>query len=305
MKHPDSKHINTVVIIAGPTASGKTGVAVTLAKLLKTSVLSADSRQCYHEMNIGTARPTVEEMQGVEHHFIDQFPVRQHISAGDYEQISMDYLEQQFSKTDVVVVCGGTGLYINALCGGLDTMPELDAAITDEVNTSYLSQGLAWLQEEVRKHDPVFYGQADVNNPARLLRALAFVRTTGTSITNYQTKKTKTRDFRIIKVGLDVPRDVLYERINQRVDTMMQQGLLAEATSLYPLRHLKNLQTVGYTEFFQYLNGEYTLAEAVDKVKQHTRNYAKRQLTWFRKDPDMVWLPANSPDLLERITALL
>jgi tRNA dimethylallyltransferase len=293
-----------VYIIAGPTAVGKTSVAIQLARHLHTSIISADSRQCYKEMTIGTAKPTDEELSQVKHYFIDEFPVTTSLTVGDYEKLALSYLDDIFKNHETAVVCGGTGLYINALTEGIDTMPEIDEAISSEINNSYKEKGIEWLQQAVKAEDPEFYATGEIQNPARLIRALIFKRSTGESILNYRTGIKKERDFETIKIGLDLPRDLLYERINNRVDEMMQQGLLEEVKTLYPLRHLKNLQTVGYSELFDYINGKYSLEDAVDKIKQHTRNYAKRQLTWFRKDKEMHWLNADDNDIINKILAV-
>lgn len=294
----------TVFVITGPTAVGKTAVAIDVAKHFQTSILSADSRQCYIEMNIGTAKPNAEELAEVKHYFINECSVTKSLNAGDYEEIGLAYLKEIFSTNDIAVVCGGTGLYVKALCEGLDNMPHVDDEIAHEMNRMFEEHGLQWLQDAVHNEDPEFYAQGETKNPARLLRALIFKRSTGESITNFRTGKHKQRDFRTIKIGLELPREELYNRINKRVDNMMAQGLLEEVKALYPQRHLKNLQTVGYTELFQHLDGLLTLEEAVEKIKTHTRNYAKRQYTWFRKDKETTWFDANDPKLVEKIIAL-
>lgn len=291
-------------MIAGPTAVGKTGIAIQLAKRLHTAIVSADSRQCYREMTIGTAKPSAAELQEVKHYFVDSFSVTDELDAADYEKLALDYLSEIFNEHEAAVVCGGTGLYIKALCEGLDSMPDVDEKIAAELSGLYESLGLAWLQQAVRQEDPEFYSQAEVKNPARLLRALIFKRSTGESITSFRTGAVKERPFRIIKIGLELPREVLYERINTRVDAMMQQGLLEEVKILYPLKKLKNLQTVGYSELFDYLDGRYTLDEAVEKIKQNTRHYAKRQMTWLRKDKGMHWLSADDAGIIDKIMAL-
>ena len=295
----------TVIILAGPTAVGKTGIAVSLAAQLRTSVISADSRQCYQGMVIGTAQPSPAQLAVVSHYFINEFPVTQSLNAADFERLALGYLDTIFSHSDTAVVCGGTGLYIRALCDGLDEMPAADEAIRKEVEAQYALQGLKWLQEQMQAHDAAFMAQADGANPARLLRALVFTLSTGESILKYQSAQKKSRPFRILKIGLDLPREVLYNRINHRVDLMMDEGFLDEAKALYPLRHLKNLQTVGYAELFDFLSGNITLERAVELIKQHTRNYAKRQLTWFRKDSEMHWLRADDRGVIPAINALL
>lgn len=294
----------TAYILAGPTAVGKTAIAIALAKRLGTEIVSADSRQCYREMSVGTAKPTAEELAVVKHHFIDTHSVTTALDAADYETLALGYLQDIFATHDAAVVCGGTGLYIKALCEGLDTMLAVSDEVVRDVNNEYETRGLQWLQHAVMEEDPDFYKEGEIKNPARLLRALIFKRSVGESIVNYRTGEKKKRDFRIVKVGLELPREVLYERINKRVDNMMQDGLLDEVRNLYSLRSLKNLQTVGYSELFEHIEGLYTLQEAVDKIKQNTRHYAKRQMTWFRKDKEINWLQADDPQVLDKILAL-
>lgn len=294
----------TVLIIAGPTAVGKTAVSIEVAKKLGTSIISADSRQCYIETSVGTAKPTADELAQVPHYFINAFPITENITAARYETLALAYLEDIFAHADTAVVCGGTGLYIKALCEGLDEMPPIDTVVVDSINQEYAEKGMTWLQERVAEEDPLFFAGGETQNPARLLRALSFKRSIRESIVTFQSGIKKQRPFRIIKTALDLPRTVLYERIDRRVDAMMEDGLLEEVKTLFPQRHLKNLQTVGYSELFQYLEGQCTLEEAVSKIKQHTRNYAKRQLTWFRKDPEVQWFAADEPHLVEKLTAL-
>lgn len=292
---------NTVYIIAGPTAVGKTRIAIDLASRLDTSIISADSRQCYREMSIGTAKPSVAELQQVHHYFIDEFSVTTSITAADYEQLALGYLDTIFATKKTAVVCGGTGLYIKALCEGLDDMPGVDEIIADQVNNEYKEKGIVWLQETAQKEDPLFYAQGENKNPARLIRALIFMRSTGKSIIAHHTGQRKERPFNVVKIGLELPREILYRRIDERVDIMMQHGLLEEVKTLYPLRALKNLQTVGYSELFDYIDGTYSLDEAVTKIKQHTRNYAKRQMTWFKKDKEIRWVRADDAQWMQEI----
>ncbi|MES2702895.1 MAG: tRNA (adenosine(37)-N6)-dimethylallyltransferase MiaA [Bacteroidota bacterium] len=294
----------TAYIIAGPTAVGKTAIAIALAQRLGTEIVSADSRQCYKGMTIGTAKPSAEELGAVKHYFIDEFSVTTSLTAADYEQLALKYLNDILSRHDTAVVCGGTGLYIKALCEGLDEMPETDPDIAAQTQASYKEHGITWLQEALQREDPEFYAKGEVQNPARILRALSFVRTTGKSIMEYRTRTKKERPFRIVKVALELPRELLYERINQRVLNMMEAGLVGEVTALKEYQQLKNLQTVGYAEIFAYLNGEMTLHDATQKIMQHTRNYAKRQLTWFKKDEEFTWFRADDTLITEKILAL-
>ena len=290
-----------VYVICGPTAVGKTAIAIALAKHLRTSIVSADSRQCYTEMSIGTAKPSPKELAEVKHYFINEFPVTESLSAADYEKLALGYLDEIFKTSGTAVVCGGTGLYLKALCEGLYEMPEADEEMSAEIIEQYKLGGMEWLREAVENEDPAFYESSESENPARLIRALIFKRSTGESILEYRTGEKKPRHFQIVKIGIELPREILYERINKRVDIMMEQGLLDEAKSLYPHKHLKNLQTVGYVELFDYLDGKYSLQEAIAKIKQHTRNYAKRQLTWFRKDQEVKWLNAGDKDIISKI----
>jgi len=283
---------HTVILIAGPTAVGKTAVAIQLAKQFGTEIISADSRQCYQEMNIGVARPLPEELSAVPHHFIASHTVQEEMNAGVFEQYALAKTEALFKNHPVVVMTGGTGLYIKAFCEGIDEMPAIPSAVREKIMLAYETNGLQWLQEQVQQKDPVFWQTAEQQNPQRLMRALEFVEATGKSITLFRAGKKVERPFRIIKIGLEMPREWLNERINQRVDTMMQHGLLEEAKSLFPFRHLNALQTVGYQEIFEHLEGKTDLNRAVELIKQHTRQYAKRQMTWFKKDSSIHWVNA-------------
>jgi tRNA dimethylallyltransferase len=294
----------TVYIIAGPTAVGKTAIAIELARRLDTEIVSADSRQCYREMTIGVAKPSKEELQTVKHYFIDELSVVDTFSAADYEKTALGYLDGILACHATAVVCGGSGLYIKALCEGLDDMPSTNAGIETATEADYQEKGLSWLQEAVATEDPEFYKNGEIQNPARLLRALTFKRSTGESIITYRTKSHKTRPFNIRKIGLDLPREILYDRINKRVDQMMAHGLLAEVEALVRFKGLKTLQTVGYSELFDFLDGKSTLSEAITLIKQHTRNYAKRQLTWFRKDGDITWFQADDKFLLDKVLSI-
>jgi len=291
-----------VIVIAGPTGIGKTALSLKLAQQFQTSIISADSRQCYREMTIGTAKPTLEELTLVPHYFINSHSIHQPATAFDFEQYAMERLAHIFQTRKIAVVCGGTGLYIQALSEGLDEMPPVDKTIEDEVNKTYLEKGREWLKAAVASEDPDFFAVAEIDNPARLLRALVFCRSTGQSIIHFQTKTHKKRPFRILKIALDLEREELYRRINQRVDNMMAAGLLKEAEGLYPQRHLTALNTVGYAELFDYFDGQTSLERAVELIKQHSRNYAKRQLTWFRKDKTFHW---SSPDDNENVLKLI
>jgi len=283
---------HTVILVAGPTAVGKTAVAIQLAKQFETEIISADSRQCYREMNIGVARPSPEELATVPHHFIASHTIKEEVNAGVFEQYALAQTEMLFANHPVVVMTGGTGLYIKAFCEGIDEMPAIPSAIRENIIQLYQTNGLQWLQEQVQQKDPIFWQSAEQQNPQRLMRALEFAEATGKSITLFRAGKKAERPFRIIKIGLEMPRELLNERINQRVDAMMKTGLLEEVKTLFPFRHLNALQTVGYQEIFDYLEGKADLKRVVELVKQHTRQYAKRQMTWFKKDSSIHWVNA-------------
>ncbi|HSC36812.1 MAG TPA: tRNA (adenosine(37)-N6)-dimethylallyltransferase MiaA [Chitinophagaceae bacterium] len=295
--------MNTCIVIAGPTAVGKTALAIAVAQHFNTSIISADSRQCFTELSIGVAKPSPEELQQVKHYFINSHSVKQDVNAAVFEQYALTTAETIFRDHDTVVMAGGTGLYIKAFCEGLDDIPGIDATLREELLQQYKTGGMNWLQEAVRTEDPVYYASGEIQNPRRLLRALEVKRATGQSIRSFQEGKTASRDFNIIKIGLDLPREQLYNNINHRVDNMMQEGLLAEVTALLPYRQLNALQTVGYKELFDYLDNTLSLDAAVDLIKTNTRRYAKRQLTWFRKDAAIKWFsPFQKEEIISSLT---
>jgi tRNA dimethylallyltransferase len=294
----------TAIVIAGPTGVGKTALSIRLAQYFNTEILSADSRQCFREMNIGVARPNPDELTTVPHHFIAAYSIGDTVNAGVFEQYALHALSGIFSKHNQSIVVGGTGLYIKALCEGMDQIPPVPEAIRTQIGEAYLLKGLTWLQEQLQQKDPGFYAMAEQQNPQRLMRALEVWEATGRSISDFRKGDTVLRDFDCIKIGLDLPRELLYDRINQRVDTMMEAGLLAEVAALLPHRNLNALQTVGYRELFDYTDGKMALAEAVDAIKKHTRHYAKRQLTWFRKDAAMHWFaPDDTNGVIDLLTS--
>lgn len=295
---------NTVILIAGPTAVGKTAAAISLAKKFHTEIISADSRQCYREMNIGVARPTPEELLAISHHFIASHTIHEEVNAGVYETYALEKAAVLFKEHPVIVLTGGTGLYIKAFCEGIDEMPSIPAEIRKRIILSYEEKGLLWLQEQLMEKDPVFWQTAEQQNPQRLMRALEFIEAVGQSITLFRSGKKIERSFQVIKIGLEMQRDLLNTRINQRVDIMMQSGLLEEAKRLFPLRQLNALQTVGYQELFDYLEAKTDLNRAVELIKQHTRQYAKRQMTWFKKDSSIHWVNAAA-DIEDQIFSFL
>jgi tRNA dimethylallyltransferase len=283
----------TVIIIAGPTAAGKTALAIRLASHFETAVISADSRQCYKEISIGTAKPSLQELQTVPHYFIDSHSITEEVNAGIYERLSLQYAAEIFANSDVAVMCGGTGLYIRAFSEGIDDIPAAPPEVRAQINEQYALQGLEWLQREVAQRDPAFYAVAEIYNPQRLIRALEVLHTTGQSITTFRTANKADRDFNIIKIGVTVPKEQLHANIERRVHAMMAAGLVDEVRSVLPYRHHNALQTVGYKEIFDYLDGKTSLEEATALIIIHTRQYAKRQLTWFRKDPAIQWFDAR------------
>lgn len=285
----------TVIIIVGPTAAGKTAFAIEVANQFNTSIISADSRQCYNELNIGVAKPTATELAAAKHYFIGTHSINEEVNAGVFEKYALDAAAQIFKTNAVAVMVGGTGLYIKSFCEGIDAMPGIDPALRNSIIEDYEKNGLASLQAQVANSDPEYFAQThEKNNPQRLMRALEVVLTTGVSITHFQSAQKLTRPFNILKIGLSIPREILNERINSRVDAMMEEGLLQEVASLLSSTQVNALQTVGYQEIFAHLRGEITLEDALAKIKQHTRQYAKRQMTWFKKDNQINWLELDT-----------
>ena len=291
----------TCVIIVGPTAVGKTSVAVALAQHLQTKIISADSRQCYKELNIGVAKPSVEQLQKVEHYFINSHSIHDEVNAKVFEEYALQKVNDIFQKHDVAVMVGGTGLYIKTFCNGIDEVPVINPAIREKINADFEWEGLKWLQKEVEKTDPLYFSKGEIKNPHRLMRALEVKLSTGSSIIEFQTKQKEEREFNILKIGLELPREDLYKRINKRIDEMMQHGLAEEVKGLQKFQKLNALQTVGYRELFGHLAGDLTLEDAIEAMKINTRHYAKRQMTWFKKDEEVKWFNANDslPAILE------
>lgn len=278
-----------LLVIEGPTAVGKTCLSVKLAKRLDTSILSCDSRQFFKEMKIGTAKPSTHELSAVPHLFINNLSIEDSYTVGDYEREALQALGDLFEEKKVVLMVGGSGLYVKAVCNGLDNFPPIAKEIRADIIAKYEQNGLSFLQELLKRLDPKYYMEVDLNNPQRLIRALEVCMGTGKTYSSFRKRSTANRPFNAIKVGLRMEREELYKRINQRVDIMMKEGLLEEAQQLYPHRHLNALQTVGYKELFGYFDGEHTLEKAIELIKRNTRRYAKRQMTWFRKDPNISW----------------
>lgn len=273
-----------LIILGGPTASGKTTFAINLAKHFDTEIISCDSRQFYKEMHIGTAKPTPEELSQVKHHFIDSLSIQQDYSVGDYERDALALLDQLFKQRDFVIMTGGSGLFINAVCFGLDNFPEVPETVKKEIEKGYATNGISWLQDELKKGDPEYYEAVDLQNPHRLMRALEVIKASGKAYSSFRKGGSSQRNFIPIFLQMHHPRTTLYERINLRVDLMMQAGQLEEVKSLFPFKTLNALQTVGYQEIIAYLDEKASLEEAVRMIKQNSRRYAKRQITWMRRD---------------------
>jgi tRNA dimethylallyltransferase len=291
-----------LIVIAGPTAIGKTALSIAIAKAYNCPIISADSRQFFKEMNIGNAKPTVAEMNGIPHYLIDSHTITEDYNVGKYEIESIALLEKLFQTNEKIILVGGSGLYIDAVCKGFDELPEADIETRNKINSVLKSKGIEGLQELLKELDINYYNKVDLQNPQRLSRALEVCLTTGIPYSTFRKGKIKKRNFNIIKIGLNTSRDVLYNRINQRVDEMMTHGLLNEVKSLLPFKHLNALQTVGYKELFDYLENKTDLKSAIDLIKQNTRRFAKRQLTWFRKDEEIKWFePSQINEIMNYI----
>ncbi len=287
-----------VIVIAGATAVGKTSVAIEVAKHFKSQIISADSRQCYKEMNIGVARPSVEQLQQVEHHFVASHSIHEKVTAATFEKYALEKASAIFLENDIAVMVGGTGLYIKAFCDGFDEIPDVPEEVRNEIIKRYELEGLEWLKQNVEQKDPLFFATGEINNPQRLMRALEVITFTGSSIVELRKRKKAQREFETVKIALNLPKEQLHHNINSRVETMVQQGLEQEARTLLPYRHLNALQTVGYKEMFQFFDGHVSLKEGTDLIKKNTRQYAKRQLTWFRKDKEYRWLPPAADEVI-------
>ena len=295
-----------LVVIAGPTASGKTATAIKVAKALGTEIISADSRQFYKELPIGTAAPTPEEQSEVQHHMIHNLNVEDKYDVADYEQDVLNLLKRLFVNHDTVVLTGGSGLFIDAVCKGLDSIPDISDDVRNKVDELYKKGGLIALQNEVERLDPEYYNIVDKYNPRRLQRAVEVCYQTGLTYTSFRKNTVKQRDFKIIKVALLWERNELISRINLRVENMVKEGLLEEAKSMCPKRHLNSLNTVGYKELFEYFDGKVSLNEAIENIKINTRQYAKRQMTWLRKNNDYKWFTVDEQeDMLKYINAVI
>lgn len=284
----------TLISVVGPTAIGKTKLAIGLAKYYQTEIISADSRQFFKEMHIGTAVPSAEELAAAPHHFIQHKSILDPYSVGDFERDAIQLLEQLFQKYEIVILVGGSGLYVDAVTKGLDTFPDVSPEIRKRLNSQLETEGISALQNQLQQLDPLYFRKVDIQNPHRLIRALEIAIGTGKPYSSFLQKDNNKRSFNVLTVGITAERSIIYERINQRVDLMLKEGLMEEVKSLIPNQHLNALQTVGYKELFQYLEGKWSLDFAIAEIKKNTRRFAKRQLTWFRKNESSIWVDFNS-----------
>lgn len=288
----------TLITIVGPTAVGKTSFAIDLALKYSTEIISADSRQIYRQLKIGTAKPTHTQLALVKHHFIDYLNIDQDFNAGIFEERAIETILDIFTRNDIAIMCGGSGLYINAVCDGIDNIPIVEPGLRELLITTFEKDGLAPLINELKLHDPQYYKQVDRSNPQRIIRALEVIRSTGKPYSKFRKRKNPNRPFRIIKIGLELDRSELYDSVDKRMDMMINNGLFEEAEGLFSYKALNALQTVGYKEIFGYLEGKYGKAEAIRLLKRNSRRYAKRQLTWFKKDAEVQWFNAEEVDAI-------
>ena len=292
----------TLIVITGPTAVGKTQLCLDIARHFDIPIINADSRQIYKELSIGTAKPSAEELQQVKHYFVGTLSLQDYYSASLFETQVMDLLGTLFQKSDYALMAGGSMMYIDAVCDGIDDIPTIDDETRATMKRRLAEEGLPRLCEELQRLDPEYYAIVDRQNPKRVVHALEICTMTGRTYTSFRKRDKKERPFRIVKIGLNREREELYQRINARVDEMMQRGLLKEAESMYPLRHLNALNTVGYKELFEHFNGRWSLDEAVERIKGNTRRYARKQLTWYKKDPQIRWFhPDQKKEIIDYI----
>jgi len=284
-----SKFTGKLVVIEGPTASGKTSIAVEIAKHFNAEIISADSRQFYKEIPIGTAAPSKTEQKEIPHHFIGSLSILDDYNVSKFEHDVLNLLNTKFANAPIVIMAGGSGLYIDAVCNGIDILPDIDESIRTQVKNILEEEGLVQLQNKLKDLDPEYYNQVDINNPKRLFRAIEVCLQTGSTYSKLRQNKPKSRNFDIIKIGISIPREILVERINNRVDEMIDSGWVKEAKSVYPNKNCNSLNTVGYKELFAFFEGNFTYPEAIEKIKTNTRRYAKRQMTWFRRDKEIKW----------------
>lgn len=289
--------MKTLLVLSGPTGVGKTEWSIQIAERLQCPIISADSRQLYKGMTIGTAAPTPEQMRAIKHHFVGVLKPEDYYNASEYEQDALQLIGELHQKHDTVVLTGGSMMYIDAVCDGIDEIPTIDGKLRKEINALYEEKGLSHIRRKLKLLDPDFYNQVDLKNPKRIIHALEICLMTGKPYSSLRKNRRKERPFKIVKIGFMRPRQELYERINKRVDEMIAQGLIDEAKGFYPLRHLNALNTVGYKELFNYFDGDWTKEKAIEKIKQHSRNYARKQMTWFKKDDAMHWIDLSDPSI--------
>jgi tRNA dimethylallyltransferase len=299
------KNKKILIVIAGPTAIGKTALAIKVAQHYQTEIISADSRQFFKEMSIGTAKPSKEELKQAKHHFIDSHSIQEEVSVGSFEKEAISKIEALFLEHDVLVMVGGSGLYINAVLYGFDDIPKADENLRNQLNQRLESEGIERLQKQLQELDPIYYNEVDIHNSQRIIRALEVCISTGKPFSSFRKTEPKKRSFESIIIGLNTDRTKLYDRINDRVDQMILAGLVEEVTNLKKFKNLNALKTVGYSEIFNHLEGNILLPEAIEKIKQNTRNFAKRQLTWFRKYPKIDWFePSDLKNVIKTIDRL-
>ena len=293
----------TLIVLLGPTGVGKTALSLRLAEQLSSPIISADSRQIYKDIPIGTAAPTQEDLQQVKHYFVGNLELNDYYSASQFEEDVIRLLSELHQTKEAVLMCGGSMMYIDAVCKGIDEIPTIDETLRNEVFTLFQKEGLEPIRQQLKILDPVFYRQVDLKNHKRVIHALEVCLMTGKPYSSLRTNQAKQRPFKILKIGLTRPREELYERINLRVEQMMQDGLLEEVRRVYPHKHLNSLNTVGYKELFQYLDGNYSLDFAVEKIKQNSRIYSRKQMTWFKRDPQIQWFHPEDIDGIEQVIA--
>jgi len=298
--------MNTLIVVLGPTGVGKSAVSIQLAKHYQTEIISADSRQFFNELAIGTAVPSADDLKSVPHHFIQTKSIHDYYNVSEYETEAIQLIDQLFHAKNPLILTGGSMLYVDTICKGIDDIPTVDPVIRDEVIRWYNENGIEALRQRLLELDPEYYHQVDLNNPKRLLHAVEICLMSGKTFTSFRRNKIKERPFRILKIGINQDRKILYERINERVLKMMNDGLLEEAITVYPYRNLNSLNTVGYKELFTYLDGDCSLDEAVDLIQRNTRKYARKQLTWFRRDQDIKWFePEQISEVITYIDQIL
>ena len=287
-----------LILLAGPTGIGKTETAIEVAENFHSEIISADSRQIYKELKIGSAAPNKIQLNRVKHHFVGILDIHEYYNASIYEEAVLGFLENYFKRNDVVILTGGSGLYIDAVLKGIDDLPTIDPSLRKELADKYKNEGIESIRNQLKILDPVYYKQVDLKNPNRILKGIEVTLMTGKPYSSFLTNSSKKRFFSIIKTGITAPREIIYNRINQRVDEMIKKGLVEEAQSLYHFKHANALNTVGYKELFTYFDGKSTLDEAIEEIKKNTRHYAKRQLTWFTRDKEIKWFSINEKNKL-------